>query len=160
MAVLACVLWAVAVRAPSPVAAGTQTCLVPDGEQYVRTACDDPSAVAQVVAVTARAAPGRLPDCPLDIDFWVTGPAEGTLCARNLDPPHPGRPGGGGGLLLVGDCVDDGGGATGEVPCDGPAAIARVVALARTSGACPLTSTTYLQLRGTTPTPVACLQPR
>lgn len=51
----------------------------------------------------------------------------GYACIRNLEPPHPGEPGGGGGLgIVVGDCVSARPSSTGdgeqdidETRCDG-----------------------------------------
>ncbi|MGW3988548.1 hypothetical protein [Streptomyces sp. NPDC004830] len=86
----------------------------------------------------------------------------GYACMRNLQPPHPGDPGGGGGpRTIVGDCVyGSGGGQVRETACDGEGGekpeyeVTRAV-VRRTD--CPGTTALYVRLGGERP--VGCARP-
>ncbi|MFE9449238.1 hypothetical protein [Streptomyces sp. NPDC006739] len=87
---------------------------------------------------------------------------QGYACMRNLEPPHPGDPGGGGGpRTIVGDCVyGSGGGQVRETPCDGSARHKpqyKVVKAVTDRSACPSVTTLYVQLGGREP--VGCARP-
>ncbi|BEL02612.1 hypothetical protein Q0Z83_008030 [Actinoplanes sichuanensis] len=100
-------------------------CIAPFGGGWVKVACTDPDAQASVTKVSHAEGNQRFtlkPDCPPGTDQAVSlpGPSSQTyVCARNLNPPHPGDPGMGGGILEVGDCLHGDGKNVGEVPCDG-----------------------------------------
>ncbi len=87
---------------------------------------------------------------------------QGYACMRNLQPPHPGDPGGGGGpRTIVGDCVYSvGDGQVRETACDGEGGrkpeyeVTRAVA--KRSG-CPGSTALYVRLGGDRP--VGCARP-
>ncbi|WP_171113941.1 MULTISPECIES: hypothetical protein [Streptomyces] len=87
---------------------------------------------------------------------------QGYACMRNLQPPHPGDPGGGGGpRTIVGDCVYGAGdGKVRETACDGggrekPEYQVTEAVAARSD--CPATTALYVQLGGAHP--VGCARP-
>ncbi|MET7680034.1 hypothetical protein [Streptomyces sp. NPDC005423] len=142
---------------------------------FTEVPCVSERAAARVVARhDGRAGAG--PACPPTTDFVLRVSAQrsaanpdgggavrqGYACMRNLEPPHPGDPGGGGGpRTIVGDCVHrSGGGRVRETACDGsarPEPRYRVVrAVARRSD-CPAATALYVQLGGGRP--VGCAQP-
>lgn len=87
---------------------------------------------------------------------------QGYACMRNLQPPHPGDPGGGGGpRTIVGDCVYDlGDGKVRETRCDGEGEHApqyRVTKAVNTRSKCPASTALYVRLGGTSP--VGCARP-
>jgi hypothetical protein len=110
--------------------------------------------------------------CPADTDvaFVAEDPASGldrqVVCARNLEPPHPGDPGGGGGDPVVGDCVyvlgSDAAGQLDDVvvemPCDEPGWFATIVAQAPDPAGCPAEALSRLPSPGTVGE-VSCLAP-
>ncbi|MGD6745337.1 hypothetical protein ACOKM3_26325 [Streptomyces sp. BH106] len=80
----------------------------------------------------------------------------GYACMRNLDPPHPGDPGGGGGpRTIVGDCLTAAGrGQVRETACAGTGARApryRVTEAVLSRSACPPSTTLYVTLGGSRP---------
>ncbi|MDT0391198.1 MULTISPECIES: hypothetical protein [Streptomyces] len=87
---------------------------------------------------------------------------QGYACMRNLQPPHPGDPGGGGGpRTIVGDCVySSGDGQVRETACDGEGErepeykVTRAVP--KRSG-CPDSTALYVRLGGDRP--VGCARP-
>ena len=110
------------------------------------------------------------PVCPARTDFVLhiseSRPAEdedgdgavprGHACMRNLEPPHPGDPGGGGGpRTVVGDCVYSAGrGEVRETACDGGGERApeyRVASAVRSRRACGPATDLYVTLGGARP---------
>ncbi len=102
---------------------------------YRQAWCADPVAVAKVTKVQPGL-PGlagalAIPECSDGTDIvlstanftapYAAGQSTfGYACARNLEPPHPGDPGGGGGAgIIVGDCVYADGKQIKETRCDG-----------------------------------------
>ena len=95
----------------------------------------------------------RLPDADEDGDGSVP---RGYACMRNLEPPHPGDPGGGGGpRTVVGDCVYTARqGEVREAPCDGSGEHApgfRVASTAAVRADCPSDTTLFVGLDGREP---------
>src|SRR5689334_12602035 len=101
---------------------------------FTEVPCTSERAAARVVARhDGTMADGPL--CPATTDFVLHISAQspssdkdgdgsvpqGYACMRNLEPPHPGDPGGGGGpRTIVGDCVyGSGSGQVRETRCDG-----------------------------------------
>ncbi|WP_329573295.1 hypothetical protein [Streptomyces sp. NBC_01361] len=131
--------------------------------------CRSERAVARVTArYDGKVAAG--PMCPAHTDFVLhisenrPAPAEngdgeipqGYACMRNLEPPHPGDPGGGGGpRTIVGDCVYSAGrGQVRETACDGSGTEKpqyRVAAAAADRAKCPALTTLYVTLGGSEP---------
>ncbi|MFD8153459.1 hypothetical protein ACFY3O_21915 [Streptomyces sp. NPDC001046] len=86
----------------------------------------------------------------------------GYACMRNLQPPHPGDPGGGGGpRTVVGDCVyGSGGGQVRETACDGGGEEKPEYEVTRAvvrRADCPATTALYVRLGGERP--VGCARP-
>ncbi|MEU6772717.1 hypothetical protein [Streptomyces sp. NPDC046759] len=82
--------------------------------------------------------------------------AQGYACMRNLEPPHPGDPGGGGGPRTIpGDCVyTSGAGQVRETPCDGSGKHRpqyRITEAVPAREDCPPSTVLYVQLGGTRP---------
>ncbi|MFF3716928.1 hypothetical protein [Streptomyces prasinus] len=145
---------------------------------FTEVSCDGERAAARVVARhdgTVRDGPR----CPATTDFVLhigeqrpssgkdgeDGDAavpRGYACMRNLQPPHPGDPGGGGGpRTIVGDCVrglDDG--QVRETACDGEGEQRpeyRVTDAVDARSRCPASTTLYVRLGGSSP--VGCAEP-
>ncbi|MER7928975.1 hypothetical protein ABTY96_38585 [Streptomyces sp. NPDC096057] len=115
------------------------------------------------------------PRCPATTDFVLHIGAQGSsgaggdaviprgyACMRNLEPPHPGDPGGGGGpRTIVGDCVyGSGSGQVRETACDGSGARKpqyKVVKAVLRRASCPASTALYVQLGGGRP--VGCARP-
>ncbi|WP_406436203.1 hypothetical protein OHB00_19645 [Streptomyces sp. NBC_00631] len=136
---------------------------------FTEVPCAGERAAARVVArYDGTIADG--PACPATTDFVLhisaqrTGGDEdgdgtipqGYACMRNLQPPHPGDPGGGGGpRTIVGDCVyGSGHGQVRETACDGSGKRKpqyRVVRAVTSRDACPASTTLYVQLGGEHP---------
>ncbi|MGW2639247.1 hypothetical protein [Streptomyces sp. NPDC001348] len=136
---------------------------------FTEVPCAGERAAARVVA-RHDGTPGNGPLCPPTTDFVLhigardpSSPehGDGTIpqgyaCMRNLEPPHPGDPGGGGGPRTVpGDCVyGSGGGRVRETACDGSGTrkprykITKTVAARRQ---CPPSTALYVQLGGRHP---------
>ncbi|MFD8571493.1 hypothetical protein [Streptomyces sp. NPDC059639] len=134
--------------------------------------CRSESAVARVIARYDGGASGG-PACPASTDFVLhigenrpatagTGAtdaaavAQGYACMRNLEPPHPGDPGGGGGpRTVVGDCVyAAGAGQVRETACDGSGERApqyRVTSAVTARTRCPSSTALYVTLGGGDP---------
>ncbi|MEU6350929.1 hypothetical protein ABZ896_16565 [Streptomyces sp. NPDC047072] len=142
---------------------------------FTEVPCTSERAAARVVArhdgtVTSG------PPCPATTDFVLHISAQnqvsdedgdgaipqGYACMRNLEPPHPGDPGGGGGpRTIVGDCVySSGSGQVRETACDGKGAKKpefEVTKAVDRRAQCPLSTALYVQLGGTDP--VGCARP-
>lgn len=116
------------------------------------------------------------PRCPATTDFVLhiseQRPAsdedgdgavpQGYACMRNLQPPHPGDPGGGGGpRTIVGDCVySSGDGQVRETACDGEGERKpqyEVVRAVTERADCPGPTALYVRLGGKRP--VGCARP-
>lgn len=142
---------------------------------FTEVPCTSERAAARVVARhDGTTADG--PPCPATTDFVLHiseqsqisdedgdgAVPQGYACMRNLEPPHPGDPGGGGGpRTIVGDCVyGSGSGQVRETACDGTGAkkpqykVAKAVA---ERAQCPLSTALYVQLGGARP--VGCARP-
>ncbi|KOV59268.1 hypothetical protein [Streptomyces sp. MMG1121] len=117
--------------------------------------CASERAAARVVArYDGAAADGPL--CPPTTDFVLHIGARGYACMRELEPPHPGDPGGGGGPRTIpGDCVyTSGAGQVRETPCDGSGGHRpqyRITEAAATRADCPASTALYVQLGGDEP---------
>jgi len=142
---------------------------------FTEVPCTSERAAARVVA-RHDGTPTGGPPCPATTDFVLHiseqsqvsdedgdgAVPQGYACMRNLQPPHPGDPGGGGGpRTIVGDCVySSGSGQVRETSCDGTGEkkpqykVAKAVA---TRTQCPLSTALYVQLGG--PRPVGCARP-
>ncbi|MEO3973981.1 hypothetical protein [Streptomyces sp. CAU 1734] len=129
--------------------------------------CTSEKAVARV---TVRRNAGTGEDCPAGTDFVLNishrhssadedgdgDVRQGYACMRNLEPPHPGDPGGGGGPhTVVGDCLRGSGGKDGrevrETACDGSGAHRpeyTVTAAVTNRARCPRPVDLHVQLRG------------
>ncbi|MFG3270457.1 hypothetical protein [Streptomyces luteogriseus] len=87
---------------------------------------------------------------------------QGYACMRNLQPPHPGDPGGGGGpRTIVGDCVyGSGDGQVRETACDGTGRREpqyKVIRAVAERADCPPPTALYVRLGGKRP--VGCARP-
>lgn len=138
-----------------PDASPEQRQLIEARQVFEPIGCSDDRAVARITHLGAEveiAQPRPTDDgCPDDTDasFVVEDPISGLerqiVCARNLEPPHPGDPGGGGGNQVVGDCVFVSSDITAgvfndrvvEIPCDEEGWFATIVALAPDPASCP-----------------------
>ncbi|MBO1334176.1 hypothetical protein [Streptomyces sp. VRA16 Mangrove soil] len=139
---------------------------------FTEVPCRSESAVARVVARYEGSSTDG-PACPARTDFVLhiseNRPAtdengdgtvsQGYACMRNLEPPHPGDPGGGGGpRTIVGDCVYAAGkGQVRETACDGSGERApqyRVRKAVKARSGCPSATALYVSLGG--PAPVGC----
>ncbi|WSE10819.1 hypothetical protein OG574_29415 [Streptomyces sp. NBC_01445] len=138
-------------------------------DTFTEVPCRSERAVARVTArYDGKVAAG--PRCPAHTDFVLhiseNRPApdengdgeipQGYACMRNLEPPHPGDPGGGGGpRTIVGDCVYSAGrGQVRETACDGSGTEKpqyRVAAAAADRAKCPALTTLYVTLGGSEP---------
>ncbi|MFE9684075.1 hypothetical protein [Streptomyces sp. NPDC006285] len=153
-------------------------------ESFTEVPCTGERAAARVVA-RHDGRVGAGPPCPATTDFVLHiseqkpsadedgdgAVPQGYACMRNLEPPHPGDPGGGGGpRTIVGDCVYGAG--TGEVretPCDKGDGSAggdgrnvrapeyKVASAVEKRSGCPASTELYVELGG--PKPVGCARP-
>jgi hypothetical protein len=142
---------------------------------FTEVPCTSERAAARVVA-RHDGTPSGGPPCPATTDFVLHiseqsqisdedgdgAVPQGYACMRNLQPPHPGDPGGGGGpRTIVGDCVyGSGSGQVRETACDGKGAKKpqyKVVKAVAERGRCPLSTALYVQLGGAQP--VGCARP-
>jgi hypothetical protein len=142
---------------------------------FTEVACTSERAAARVVA-RRDGTVGDGPPCPATTDFVLHiraqspasdedgdgAVAQGYACMRNLQPPHPGDPGGGGGpRTIVGDCVYDlGEGQVRETACDGKGRKKPEYKVTKAVGKrteCPLSTALYVQLGGERP--VGCARP-
>lgn len=142
---------------------------------FTEVPCTSERAAARVIArYDGKVSEG--PACPATTDFVLhiseSKPAadedgdgavpQGYACMRNLQPPHPGDPGGGGGpRTIVGDCVyNSGTGQVRETACDGkgkkPPEYKVTSAVTRRTD-CPPATALYVQLGGKKP--VGCARP-
>ncbi|MFC3577697.1 hypothetical protein ACFOZ0_31440 [Streptomyces yaanensis] len=136
---------------------------------FTEVPCTSERAAARVVA-RYDGKPSAGPECPSTTDFVLhiseSKPAsdedgdgavpQGYACMRNLEPPHPGDPGGGGGpRTIVGDCVYGAGkGEVRETPCDGKGEHApeyKVTSAVPRRTQCPRSTALYVQLGGGKP---------
>ncbi|WP_030681824.1 hypothetical protein [Streptomyces sp. NRRL B-1347] len=151
---------------------GADDCGSRGRERVTEVPCDSERAAARVIArYDGRVGDG--PACPARTDYVLhisesrpsvdeDGDGEvsrGYACMRNLEPPHPGDPGGGGGpRTVVGDCVYGAGrGEVRETACDGSGPRTpeyRVVAAVPTRSSCAPGTALYVSLGG--PRPVGC----
>ncbi|MFE0177620.1 hypothetical protein ACFWZ2_35445 [Streptomyces sp. NPDC059002] len=138
-------------------------------ETFTEVPCTSERAAARVVArYDGKVREG--PTCPARTDFVLhiseSRPAvdedgdgevpQGYACMRNLEPPHPGDPGGGGGpRTVVGDCVYGAGrGEVRETACDGSGKRApeyRVTSAVAERSQCPSATQLYVTLGGDRP---------
>ncbi|MFG2726185.1 hypothetical protein [Streptomyces canus] len=142
---------------------------------FTEVPCTSERAAARVVA-RHDGTPSGGPPCPATTDFVLHiseqsqisdedgdgAVPQGYACMRNLQPPHPGDPGGGGGpRTIVGDCVyGSGSGQVRETACDGKGAKKpqyKVVKAVAERSRCPLSTALYVQLGGAQP--VGCARP-
>ncbi len=142
---------------------------------FTEVPCTSERAAARVVARHDGTVTGG-PSCPATTDFVLhiseQRPAsdedgdgavpQGYACMRNLEPPHPGDPGGGGGpRTIVGDCVYSlGDGQVRETACDGTGEKQpqyKVEKAVSGRAECPLSTALYVQLGGERP--VGCARP-
>ncbi|MGJ5755697.1 hypothetical protein FB563_3935 [Streptomyces puniciscabiei] len=136
---------------------------------FTEVPCTSERAAARVVARYDGASTDG-PLCPATTDFVLHISArsasgdedgdgaipQGYACMRNLEPPHPGDPGGGGGPRTIpGDCVyTSGKGQVRETPCAGTGAHRpqyRITKAAAARGDCPASTALYVQLGGSEP---------
>jgi hypothetical protein len=133
---------------------------------FTEVPCTSERAAARVVArYDGKVVAGPL--CPATTDFVLhisrQSPSsdedgdgsvpQGYACMRNLEPPHPGDPGGGGGpRTIVGDCVySSGNGQVRETACDGSGRKQpqyEVVKAVVKRAQCPAGTALYVQLDG------------
>ncbi|MFJ9536334.1 hypothetical protein ACIRPX_03600 [Streptomyces sp. NPDC101225] len=140
---------------------------------FTEVPCTSERAAARVVA-RFDGPVDRGPLCPATTDFVLHISAQksasggdgsvpqGYACMRNLEPPHPGDPGGGGGpRTIVGDCVyGSGSGQVRETACDGSGRHKpqfKVVEAVGRRARCPAATALYVRLNG--PEPVGCARP-
>ncbi|MEV5429758.1 hypothetical protein [Streptomyces sp. NPDC052701] len=142
---------------------------------FTEVSCDGERAAARVAARHDGTVDDG-PRCPATTDFVLhigeQRPASGEdgggrvprgyACMRNLQPPHPGDPGGGGGpRTIVGDCVHRvGDGRVRETACDGTGERKpeyRVTEAVTARSRCPAATALYVRLGGGTP--VGCARP-
>ncbi|MEU0965475.1 hypothetical protein ABZ357_08560 [Streptomyces sp. NPDC005917] len=136
---------------------------------FTEVPCTGERAAARVVArYDGGIADG--PRCPATTDFVLHISAQrttsdedragtipqGYACMRNLQPPHPGDPGGGGGpRTIVGDCVyGSGHGQVRETACDGSGKRKpqyKVERAVPSRARCPESTALYVQLGGDQP---------
>jgi hypothetical protein len=133
---------------------------------FTEAPCAGERAAARVIA-RHDGRPGDGPPCPpatdfvLHIDAQPAAGGEGVIprgyaCMRNLQPPHPGDPGGGGGpRTVVGDCLHGAGrGEVRETACDGSGTRKpeyQVVRAVRSRARCPASTALYVRLDGEDP---------
>jgi hypothetical protein len=141
---------------------------------FTEVPCTSERAAARVIArYDGDVSDG--PACPAITDFVLHISAQGSsggvgdgvipkgyACMRNLEPPHPGDPGGGGGpRTIVGDCVyGSGSGQVRETACDGSGQRKpqyKVVKAVLRRASCPASTALYVQLGGEQP--VGCARP-
>ncbi|WP_326650016.1 MULTISPECIES: hypothetical protein [unclassified Streptomyces] len=139
------------------------------GRDFSEVPCTSEKAAARVIA-RYGGRPSAGPACPVATDFVLhiseSRPAadedgdgevgQGYACMRNLEPPHPGDPGGGGGPhTVVGDCVRDASnGQVKETACDGSGTRApefEVASAVVHRSQCPPSTALYVQLGGERP---------
>ncbi|MBC9725184.1 hypothetical protein [Streptomyces sp. TRM68367] len=142
---------------------------------FTEVPCVSERAAARVVARYDGAVRDG-PRCPATTDFVLHiseqrpssdedgdgAVPQGYACMRNLQPPHPGDPGGGGGpRTIVGDCVyGSGDDQVRETSCDGKGRQKpqyQVTKAVRSRTDCPPSTALYVRLGGTTP--VGCAHP-
>ncbi|MFF1306507.1 hypothetical protein [Streptomyces sp. NPDC058307] len=142
---------------------------------FTEVPCAGERAAARVVARHDGTTAGG-PPCPATTDFVLHiseqsrisdedgdgAVPQGYACMRNLQPPHPGDPGGGGGpRTIIGDCLySSGSGRVRETACDGRGVRKpqyKVVKAVAERARCPLSTALYVQLGG--PQPVGCARP-
>lgn len=139
------------------------------GRDFREVSCGGERAVARVLS-RYEGPPADGPVCPEATDFvlYVSenrpaadedgdgAVARGYACMRNLQPPHPGDPGGGGGpYTVVGDCLTGSReGQVRETACDGSGEARpeyRVVRAVQRRAQCPASTDLYVELGRTAP---------
>ncbi|WUM93593.1 hypothetical protein OG905_26115 [Streptomyces sp. NBC_00322] len=139
------------------------------GRDFREVPCTSEKASARVTA-RYEVRPTTGPACPAATDFVLHISAsrpstdedgdgevgQGYACMRNLEPPHPGDPGGGGGPhTAVGDCVySASAGQVKETACDGSGTRApefRVASSVDRRAQCPPSTALYVRLEGDKP---------
>jgi hypothetical protein len=141
---------------------------------FTEVPCTSERAASRVIARYDGDVGGG-PVCPATTDFVLHISAQGTpgaggdsavpkgyACMRDLEPPHPGDPGGGGGpRTIVGDCVyGSGSGQVRETACDGSGPRKpqyKVVKAVLRRASCPTSTALYVQLGGSRP--LGCARP-
>ncbi|MCX4880955.1 hypothetical protein [Streptomyces sp. NBC_00847] len=142
---------------------------------FTEVPCTSERAFARVVA-RHDGKVGEGPLCPATTDFVLHiseqssssdedgdgSVPQGYACMRDLEPPHPGDPGGGGGpRTIVGDCVyGSGNGQVRETACDGSGRKSpqyKVAKAVTKRSRCPAGTALYVQLEGREP--VGCARP-
>ncbi|HVV11488.1 LppU/SCO3897 family protein [Amycolatopsis sp.] len=135
---------------------------------YAPVDCADSRAFTRIIAFGSTPPGAQTPLCPDESDGFYQPQSQNTVvCTRNLNPPHPGDPGGGEGALLTGDCVSIGSSDSntvtndevGETPCDPAGWFAQVAARAQDPAACPPTTVTRVRYSDGRPETVLCLVP-
>ncbi|MGW5663739.1 hypothetical protein ACWEWG_27240 [Streptomyces sp. NPDC003758] len=150
---------------PAPSGFGAEFLAVDECSSFGTTSfsevpCTSERAAARVVA-RYDGDPVQGPACPATTDFVLHISPSGVVrrgyaCMRNLEPPHPGDPGGGGGpRTIVGDCVYGAGkGEVRETACDGRGRRTpeyRVTSAVARRSQCPPSTALYVQLGGSSP---------
>ncbi|MFI6286489.1 hypothetical protein ACIBCM_17325 [Streptomyces sp. NPDC051018] len=151
-----------------PVFLGTGDC-GSRGKDFREVPCTSEKALARVLA-RHGGRPADGPACPVNTDFvlhisesrvttdedgdGIVG--QGYACMRNLEPPHPGDPGGGGGPhTVIGDCVyEAGAGRVKETACDGSGKRPpefRIRSAVAKKAQCPPSTDLYVRLRAEKP---------
>jgi len=123
---------------------------------FTEVPCTSERAAARVIARhDGTVADGTR--CPATTDFVLhisaRNSSQGYACMRDVEPPHPGDPGGGGGpRTIVGDCVyGSGSGQVRETACDGGGGKNPQYKVAKAVGKraeCPADTALYVRLEG------------
>jgi hypothetical protein len=157
--------------APAPTGTGFGAVFLGEGDcgsrgrRFTEVSCTSERAAARVLA-RHDGRPAHGPACPAETDFvlhisdrqvptdedgdGIVG--QGYACMRNLEPPHPGDPGGGGGPhTVVGDCVRTAGeGQVKETACEGSGSVRpgfRIGSAVERREQCPESTDLYVRLR-------------
>ncbi|WP_327189362.1 hypothetical protein [Streptomyces xinghaiensis] len=155
--------------APNVVFLAEDECSTRGRSSFDEVPCTDGRAVARVL-LRFHGGTEDGPVCPARTDFLLhiterpdgvggTGSTarRGYACMRNLEPPHPGDPGGGGGpRTIAGDCVrltrENEVRETGCAPSAEPAPEFKVTKAVAKRSDCPASTDLYVRLGGDKPT--------